>query len=73
VTWFVPGSISDTEAVNSFDTHTRPAVTATPPGPLPTGISPVTSFFVASIRETDPPRLLATQTAPLPEAIPVGP
>ena len=36
---FVRGSIRDTEAVNSFDTHTLPPVTATPSGPFPTGIN----------------------------------
>ena len=69
----MPGSIWDTEAVNSFDTHTRPVATATPPGPFPTGINAVTAFVAGSILETEPPRLLATQTPPLPEAIPVGP
>src|SRR6266536_5675408 len=44
-----------------------------PSGPLPTSIVGTTVFVLGSILEIVPSRLLATQTAPLPTAIPLGP
>ena len=45
---------------------------AMPTGPLPTSIGWTTVFVPGSIRETVPSRLLVTQTAPFPIAIPLG-
>jgi hypothetical protein len=45
-------------------THTAPSPTATPLGPLPTGIVCSTCRERRSIRDTVPPKLFATHTAP---------
>src|SRR5258707_46679 len=47
--------------------------TATASGPFPVRTVAVTEFVPGSIRETVPSRLLTTQTAPAPVAIPLGP
>ena len=53
-------------------THTDPSPTATPLGPLPTGIVCTTLSTAGSILDNVPLKLLATQTAPAPTAIPLG-
>src|SRR6476659_5351405 len=71
----LPGSISDTVASRLFDTHTLPALTATPCGPLPVwiriGFAPARPPAVL-IRSTVPLPLSVTHTVPWSYAIPIG-